>query len=80
MLLLSMPNMDCLPWRAMDRVKKNPYWAEIEHHHNFTRQRLYALLEEQGFAPRRYGISSRYLACMEIVARKVRASALRTES
>jgi len=69
-VLLSMPNMDCLPWRAMDRVQKNPYWAEIEHHHNFTRGRLYSLLAEHGLMPCRYGISTRYIACMEVLARK----------
>ncbi len=70
LLFVSMPNMDCLPWRAMDRVRQNPYWVELEHHHNFTRRRLYALLADNGFSPCRYGISNRYIACMEVVARK----------
>jgi hypothetical protein len=48
----------------------NPYWGEIEHYHNFGRRRLYALLEEHGFEPARYGVSFRYRACMEVIARR----------
>jgi len=72
-LFVSMPNMDAFVWRDLDAKGKNPYWAEIEHLHNFGRKRLYALLEEMGFRPRRYGISQRYVACMEVVATKVPA-------
>lgn len=66
-LLLSMPNSDCAMWRALDN---NPYWSEVEHYHNFGRRRLYDLLRECGFEPLKYGVSERYIACMEIVARK----------
>lgn len=69
-LFVSMPNSDSLAWRELDREGKNPYWGEIEHYHNFGRARLVALLREMGFASRRYGISQRYIACMEIVAVK----------
>jgi SAM-dependent methyltransferase len=69
-LFVSMPNMDAFAWTDLDARGANPYWAEIEHLHNFGRKRLYALLEEMGFSPCRYGISQRYLACMEVVARK----------
>jgi hypothetical protein len=47
--------------------------GSIEHYHNFSRSRLYALLRETGFEPVRYGISERYRACMEVIARKARA-------
>ena len=70
-LLISMPNMETMIWNIWDRVRQNPYITEIEHYHNFSRTRLYALLAEFGFAPRRYGISTRYRACMEIVAQKL---------
>lgn len=70
-LFLSMPNADGFAWRMSDMQNRNPYWGEIEHYHNFGRRRLYALLEETGFQPRRYGISERYRMCMEIVAIKV---------
>jgi SAM-dependent methyltransferase len=69
-LFISMPNMESMLWKTMDRQRANPYWAEIEHYHNFSRVRLYALLREMGFAPVRYGISERYRACMEVIARK----------
>jgi 2-polyprenyl-3-methyl-5-hydroxy-6-metoxy-1,4-benzoquinol methylase len=69
-LFVSMPNMESTVWRALDDNKANPYWAELEHYHNFSRSRLYELLRECGFEPLRYGISERYRACMEIVARK----------
>ena len=70
-LFLSMPNADAFAWRMADMQRRNPYWGEIEHYHNFGRKRLYALLEEHGFAPRRYGISDRYRMGMEVVAVKV---------
>jgi 2-polyprenyl-3-methyl-5-hydroxy-6-metoxy-1,4-benzoquinol methylase len=69
-LFVSMPNMESMLWKAMDQQRANPYWAEIEHYHNFGRGRLYALLREMGFEPVRYGISERYRACMEVIARK----------
>jgi protein O-GlcNAc transferase len=70
-LLLSMPNTESQLWRDLDRMSQNPYWGELEHYHNFSRSRLYDLLREFGFAPRRYGISERYLACMEVLAQKI---------
>lgn len=70
-LFISMPNADSVLWQALDDGKANPYWAELEHYHNFGRKRLYKLLQETGFEPVRYGVSERYRAGMEIVARKV---------
>lgn len=67
-LLLSMPNCESPIWEALDRAGENPYWGELEHYHNFGRSRLYSLLRECGFEPRRYGISERYRACMEVLA------------
>jgi predicted SAM-dependent methyltransferase len=69
-LFLSMPNADAVAWHFLNSQNANPYWGELEHYHNFGRVRLYQLLEENGFEPLRYGISSRYKVCMEIVARK----------
>lgn len=69
-LFLSMPNADAVLWRTMTDQNTNPYWGEMEHYHNFGRARLYALLQETGFTPRRYGISKRYKCGMEIVAQK----------
>lgn len=68
-LFLSTPNMDTAVWRDLDAKQANPYWIEIEHYHNFTRDRLYRLLEEQGFEPVWYGVSQRYRCGMEVIAR-----------
>jgi 2-polyprenyl-3-methyl-5-hydroxy-6-metoxy-1,4-benzoquinol methylase len=67
-LLISMPNAGAPLWDHLSATGQNPYWYEIEHYHNFTRERLYALLRETGFEPRRYAVSERYRACMEILA------------
>lgn len=73
-LFLSMPNSENMVWQTMDYQNINPYWGELEHYHNFSRSRLYALLEEHGFSPVRYGISERYRVCMEVIAVKTRDS------
>ena len=70
-VLVSMPNFENMLWRVLDMNAVNPYWSEVEHFHNFSRTRLYELLEETGFEPVAYGISERYRACMEVVARRV---------
>ena len=70
-LLVSMPNSENVIWETMNNQNINPYWGEIEHYHNFSRTRLYSLLSEFGFAPKRYGISERYRVCMEVVAQKI---------
>lgn len=69
-LFVSMPNSDSPIWTTLNHDRSNPYWGEIEHYHNFSRSRLYDLLEEFGFSPLRYGISERYRACMEVIARR----------
>ena len=71
-LLISMPNSENIVWKLLNEQKINPYWGELEHYHNFSRIRLYKLLEEFGFLPIRYGISERYRICMEVVAIKKR--------
>src|SRR5260370_30356631 len=60
-VFLSMPNLDSFVWKTLDEQHRNPYWGELEHLHNFGRDRLYALLRECGFEPCHYGISERYL-------------------
>lgn len=69
-LFLSMPNMDNMVWRLLQANGINPYWGELEHYHNFSRKRLYALLDEHGFEPLAYHVSERYRACMEVIAAK----------
>lgn len=67
-LVISLPDMSCSSWRMMDAEKANPYWMEIEHHHNFTRERLVALLREHGFGVAGFAIPNRYKAQMEVYA------------
>ena len=69
-LYLSMPNSDSDVWKLLDAGKANPYWSEMEHHHNFGRARLHALLRECGFEPVHYSVSERYRACMQVVAKR----------
>src|SRR5262249_41076145 len=51
MLLISMPNASAPLWHHWNATNQNPYWHELEHYHNFTRERLYAVLNETGFKP-----------------------------
>lgn len=70
-IVISLPDLNCSSWRIMDKAKVNPYWAEIEHHHNFSRQRLMALLNQFGFEIVNFTIPNRYKAQIEIYAKKV---------
>lgn len=63
-----MPNSESILWDQMSASRTNPYWSEIEHYHNFSRTRLFALLAQTGFTAVSYGISERYRLCMEVVA------------
>ena len=69
-LIISMPNRESIIWQLMSQQNQNPYLGEIEHYHNFSRTRLFELLEECGFSIVKYGISERYRVCMEIIASK----------
>ena len=69
-LIVSMPNTDCIVWKTLDMTGMNPYWGTIEHYHNFSRAILFALLREVGFTDIQYGVSYRYRSCMEVIARK----------
>lgn len=65
---ISCPTMDTVTWKALDRQGSNGYWVEYEHHHNFTKGRLEALLREVGFEPFYYGTRLKYYSNMEIFA------------
>ncbi len=70
-LFVSMPNYNCAAWRLLDANDPNPYWGELEHFHNFSRQRLYALMKQMHFEPLHYGVSERYRVCMEVILRRI---------
>ncbi len=69
-LFLSLPNMDTIEWRLLDASGANPYWGEIEHCHNFTRERLVRLLDRHGFKVVDYTIDASEPSAMELIAIK----------
>lgn len=69
-LVLSMPNTSSPIWKQLDLSEQNPYWSEMEHFHNFSKDSLERVLGSCGFNPVSYGISERYRACMEIISVK----------
>ena len=69
LLFVSCPVADSPAWRMLG--EQNPYWWELEHFHNFSRQTLYKLLRDAGFEPIHYTVSQRYRVGMEVIARKV---------
>lgn len=71
LVMISCPNLDSGSWRKANAEGVNPYWSELEHHHNFSRASLMRLLAEEGFIPIDYSISARYKSCMEVIARRV---------
>ncbi len=71
LIFISLPNMSSPIWEVLNKNNANPYWGEIEHFHNFSRERLVSLLRDYDFEYCHYGISERYRACMEVIARKV---------
>ena len=70
LIFISLPNLSAPIWKILQNTGNNPYWFELEHFHNFSRDRLISLLSEHGFNFCHYDISIRYRACMEIIARK----------
>ena len=70
-LVISLLNMNSSSWRLMDQAKANPYWMEIEHHHNFSRPRLTALPADHGFEVAMFDIPFRYKAQMGIYAKPI---------
>ncbi len=69
LLFVSTPNLDSFAFRMLS-PDAHPYWGEIEHFHGFGRERLYDLLASHGLEAIHYAISQRYVACMEVVARR----------
>ena len=69
-LFVSMPNMGTMVWRLRDVGGNNPAWGDIEHYHNFTRDRLYALLQTHGFKPAAYTVGELGHSIMEVIAVK----------
>lgn len=68
LIVISMPDLSCSSWKMMDAANLNPYWIELEHYHNFGRDRLIALLKDCGFDMVDFAIPNRYKAQMELYA------------
>jgi SAM-dependent methyltransferase len=73
LLVISTPNSGSPTWDLMTKFDANPYWGEIEHYHNFSRQRLTAFLEEFGFQVIHFAVAERYKLGMEIIAKRMEA-------
>jgi protein O-GlcNAc transferase len=58
-------------WRMLHASGANPYWAAIDHFHNFSRAGVEALLAAEGFRSVVYGVDENYRSGMEIIARKI---------
>ena len=69
-LFAAMPNMATMVWRLLDTGRENPFWGDIEHYHNFTRERLFALLQTHGFRPAGYAVSEGRHSGMDVIAVK----------
>jgi len=72
LLYISCPNSTTSTWKQWEQAGTNPYWGELEHYHNFSRDSLVALLDREGFDVVDYYVSARYYSCMEVVATKRR--------
>lgn len=70
LLVVSLPSQTSSAWRALDRISDFPYWYEIEHHHNFSPDRLRRILEAVGFIVERVRYPHRYISQVEIYARR----------
>jgi ADP-heptose:LPS heptosyltransferase len=68
LLILSTADLSSSAWRALEATKTNPYWADLNLHHVFARDRLLALLRENGFAIVDFAIPGHSPAQMEIYA------------
>ena len=67
-LVMSMPDLMSSSWKVMDAENANPYWMELEHYHNFSLERIVALLRDSDFEIVDFAIPNRYKAQMEIYA------------
>jgi len=52
----------------MEAQKVNPYWTDLERHHNFSREQLMTLLRDTGFEIVDFALGRRAPAQIEIYA------------
>jgi trans-aconitate methyltransferase len=68
LLVVGMPDLMSSSFRMMDAAKTNPYWTDIGRHHNFSRERIVALLQASEFEVVDFALPGRQPAQMEIIA------------
>ena len=68
LMILGMPDRMSSSWKAMDAAKANPYWSQLDRHHNFSRDRIIALLCASDFELIDFSLSDRQHAQMEFYA------------
>ncbi len=49
LVFVSLPNTSAPIWDICNKNNMNPYWGEIEHFHNFSRERLISYLNQHGW-------------------------------
>jgi SAM-dependent methyltransferase len=68
MLVIGLPDMSASGWKLLEATAANPFWTQLEHHHNFGRERLIALLRECDFDVVDLTISQRHESHIELYA------------
>jgi protein O-GlcNAc transferase len=67
-LVLSTADLASSVWKAMDAEKNNPYWMDLERFHNFSRDRLVALVQGSDFDIVAFATPTRAKAQIELYA------------
>jgi hypothetical protein len=67
-LVLSTPDRTSVGWKLLESARANPYWADIERFHVFSREQLMVLLAEVGFEVVNFSASGRETAQLELYA------------
>jgi SAM-dependent methyltransferase len=74
-LVLRMPDLTSSRWKVMDAKQVNPHWMAIDNYHNFSRERIIALLRATGFELLDFAVPDPCEARMELYAVRQHAEA-----
>jgi SAM-dependent methyltransferase len=67
-LVISTPDLTSSRWKVMDAKQLNPQWMALDNYHNFSRDRVMALLRETGFEILDFTVPNPLEARMELYA------------
>ncbi len=67
-LVVSTPDLTSSRWKVMDAKRLNPQWMALDNYHNFSRDRVIALLRETGFEILDFTVPNPLEARMELYA------------